>query len=488
MPNPQQAAHTRDGSDQSTNSANDTTPANGGLLQPYLDQQIPATNKTQSQWTVAVDLGIVFDQVGARGHLGVEDKLKSLEQLKQMTKGQPVTIVVEALVADGKDVPGQALSQSKKPYDVERIVIRDGKEEVVASGASKGFSADLKDLLDYSLTQTPSNKIALAINAHGLGDQGVAGGMQEPGRQNGEVLSTPDLANVIESSLADSNHTKLDLIDLDSCLMGQMGVLEQLDPVTKQLVASEKTETVGLNPREIDGQDLTAWIKDVVAKPNMNGVSVGQAIVQHADHGANGLPDEEGTRTLTHFDLENHLGEFNAHLNVLGQRLTDALKDPTNREQIDYAVDRVGDVANDDDHSRPLAPTVAKRDMQGFLNLLTLEISSGKLIDPDHQLSQAITDMQQQLTDRNKLLSAAHIHQDTGIGGMKLMNFTSNESGLSVFLPNIDVRNNPALSESKLEKLYTTDAGSSNIGWLNFLRSLRQPTKQTSAFPSLYSH
>jgi hypothetical protein len=313
--------------------------------------------------------------------------------------------------------------------------------------------------------------------------------MQDPGRQNGALISTPDLANVIKSSLSNSNHAKLDLLDLDSCLMGQMGVLEQLDPVTKQLVASEKTETVGLHPREIDGQDLTAWIKDIVAKPDIDGFAVGQAIVQHADHGANGLPDEEGTRTLTHFDLENHLDEFNAHLNVLGQRLTEALKDPTNREQINYAVDRIGDVANDDDHSRPLAPTVAKRDMQGFLNLLSLELSSGKLIDPDHQLSQAIDDMQKQLTDRNKLLSAAHVHQDSGIGGMKLMNYTSNESGLSVFLPNLDVRNNPALSESQLDKLYTTDAGASNIGWLSFLRSLRQPAKQPqSLFPSVYSH
>lgn len=492
MPNPQQAAQTRDGSDQNNGTAAaDTSQHSAGLLQPYLEQKVSSgsAGKTRSQWTVAVDLGIVFDQVGARGHLGAEDKLKSLEQLKQMTKGQPVTIVVEALVADGKDVPGQPLSQSKKPYDVERIVIHDGQEEVVATGASKGFSADLKDLLDFAVTQEPSSKIALAINAHGLGDQGMAGGMQDPGRQNGGLLSTPELANVIKSSLAQSDHAKLDVLDLDSCLMGEMGVLEQLDPVTKQLVASEKTETVGVNRREIDGQDLTAWIKDIVAKPEMTGFDVGQSIIDHADQGANGADPEEGTRTLTHFDLAGQLGQFNAHLNVLGQRLTEAMKDPTNRTEIGLAIDRVSDMTNEDSHSFQHGPTAAKRDMQGFLNMLTMEISSGQLNDPDHKLSQAITDMQQQLTDRNKLLSAAHIPQVTGFGGMKLMNFTNNESGLSVFLPNADVRNNPRLSESQIENLYTTDAGTSNSGWLSFLRSLRQPPKEPqSLLPSIYSH
>jgi len=481
-----QTAHTRDGSNQARSPVDASVP--NDVLQPFLEQQIPSS-KSQSQWTIAVDLGIVFNQVGALGHLGVEDKLKSLEKLKEMTKGHPVTIVVEALVADGKDVPGQDLSQSKKPYAVERIVIRDGQEAVVASGASKGFTGDLQDLLDFSLTQAPANKIALAINAHGLGDQGLAGGMQEPGRQNGELLSTEDLASVIKTSLTKSNHGKLDLLDLDSCLMGQLGVLQQLDPVAKQLVASEKTETVGLTPREIDGQNLTAWIADVVAKPDMNGFAVGQAIIQQANAGANGLSDEEGTGTLAHYDLENHLSEFNTHLNVLGQRLTEALKNPANREQINYSIDLVSDVANDNDHSRPLAPTIAKRDMQGFLNLLTLEISSGKLADPDHQLGGAISDMQEQLADRTKLLSAAHVHQNSGLSGMKVVNFTNNESGLSLFLPNADVRNNPALRETQIEKLYVTDAGASNSGWLSFLRSLRQSTKERqSLFPSIYSH
>lgn len=484
----QAPAQTRDGSDKAKDPAKPS--GANSLLQPYLDQRLSAdkSNATATQWTVAVDLGIVFDQVGTRGHLGVEDKLKSLEQLKEMTKDQPVTLVVEALIADGKDVPGQDVSQSKKPYDVERIVIRNGKEEVVSVGPSKGFAVDLHDLLDYSLTQQPSAKVALAINAHGLGDQGLAGGMQEPGRQNGQLLSTQDLAGVIKSSLAKTNHAKLDVLDLDSCLMGQLGVLQQLDPVTKQLVASEKTETVGLNPREIDGQNLTAWIADIVAKPGMTDFEVGQDIIQHADKGANGLPDEEGTRTLTHYDLEDHLSEFNAHLNALGQRLTEALKNSANREQINYSIDRLSDVANDNDHSRPLAPTVAKRDMAGFLNLLTLEISSGKLTDPDHQLSQAVSDMEQQLSDRKKLLSATHVHRDASLSGIRVTNYANNESGLSFFLPNIDVRNNPALADDKLEQLYRTDAGTSNSGWLDFLRSLRQLPKEHSLFPTTYSH
>jgi hypothetical protein len=455
------------------------------LLAPFLDQKANSTktDQTPTQWTVAVDLGIAFDQVGPHGHLGAEEKLQALEQLKESTKGKPVTIVVEALIADGKDVPGQNLSQSKKPYDVERIVLRDGEETIVSSGPSKGLKDDLQDFLDFALTQQPGNKVALAINAHGLGDQGIAGGMQEePGRQNGTIVSANDLAGVIKSSLAKSGHEKLDLLDLDSCLMGQMGVLQQMNPVSKQLVASEETETAGLNPGQIDGQNLTSWIADIIAKPGMTGFEVGQDIIQRANQGLNGQGTTEGTRTLAHYDLQNHFGEFSQDLNGLGEKLTEALKSPDNREQINRSIDLISDVAASGDHKPALPSTIAKRDIGGFLNLLAMNIDGGRITDPDHQLRQAIFAVQGDLQDRTKLLSAAHLPQATGLAGKPVINYTSNEGGLSVFLPNMDVRTNSALPEAQLEKLYETEAGTTDGGWLNFLRSLRQAPKEHSIF------
>lgn len=426
----------------------------------------------QNEWTVVADLGILFDQKGKNGHMGAEDKLKGLEQLTQATKGKPVTIVAEAIVCDDQNALDGKLSESKKGYEVERIVIRDGQETITKLGASKGFKNDLQDLLDYSLKEQSGSRVALAINAHGFGDQGVNGGMAEPERRNGGVVPAADLAAAIKSSLDKNGGNKLDLTDFDSCLMAQLGVLQNMAPVTKQLVASEKTETVK-SDAEIDGQNLTAWISDLVAKPSMTGFELGQDIVDRANKGANGLGETEGTSTLAHFDLDGHLNDFNARLNTLGQGLIESMLNPANRKAIAQELSGLMDIAKDEGRGPEHGATVAKRDMQGMLDTLSFNLSRGNIQDPDGHLKAAVDSLTSALKDRNGLVAAVHLKSDENAGLFHVKPIVSSESGLSLYLPNLEVMTNSCLTPTDLTKINSADAGSTSTPWFEFLQSMR---------------
>lgn len=433
----------------------------------------------QNEWTVVADLGILFDQKGKNGHMGAEDKLKGLEQLTQATKGKPVTIVAEAIVCDDQNAPDGKLSESKKGYEVERIVIHDGQETITKLGASKGFKNDLQDLLDYSLKEQSGSHVALAINAHGFGDQGVNGGMAEPERRNGGVVPAADLAAAIKSSLDKNGGNKLDLTDFDSCLMAQLGVLQSMDPVTKQLVASEKTETVK-SDAEIDGQNLTAWISDLVTKPSMTGFELGQDIVDRANKGANGLGETEGTSTLAHFDLDGHLNDFNARLNTLGRGLIESMQNPANRKAIAQELNGLADIAKDEVRGPEHGATVAKRDMQGMLDTLSFNLSRGNIQDPDGHLKTAVDSVTIALKDRSGLVAAVHLKSDENTGAFHVKPIVSSESGLSLYLPNLEVMTNSCLTSADLTKINSADAGSTSTPWFEFLQSMRIEQQQSA--------
>jgi hypothetical protein len=440
------------------------------------DNLKPKAAVPQAEWTVVADLAILFDQKGKNGHMGSEDKLKSLEALRESTKGKPVTIVAEAITCDDSNVPEGKLSQCKNGYELERIVIHDGQETVTKLGPAKGFNTDLQDLLDYSIKEQPGNKIALAINAHGFGDQGLEGGMAEPNRHNGDLVAAADVAATVKSSLDKNGRSKLDLVDLDSCLMGQLGVLQSMSSVTDHLVASEKTETVS-SSAGIDGQNLTAWVSDLTARPSMSGYELGQDIINRVNHGSNGLGGTEGASTLAHFDLR-HLSDFNAKLNTLGQGLTESVQNPANRKAIVDAFGKLPDIAKGETPEPDHAATAAKRDMEGMLDILSFDMAHGIIQDQGGHLKGAVDGMQNALKDRNGLMAAVHLQSQENTGAFHVTPIVNNESGLSLYLPSYEVLNNTCLTDAALTKVNAADAGSTDSPWFQFLQSMRlEPPK-----------
>jgi hypothetical protein len=499
---------TSPGNDQpQANGATEGASGSNPLLEPYLNQRVSSkksTGKTDAssasspststpgadskaaetgmnppnEWTVVADLAILFDNVGKSGHMGAEEKLHNLQALTDSTKGKPLTIIADVLVNDGSDVPGQPLSKSKKGYEVERVIIHDGKETILPAVPSQGTQKDLQNLIEYSLKNAPSNKVALAINAHGLGNQGVEGGML--GRGNG-LVPVEDLSSTIQSALKSGGRDKLDLVDLDSCLMAQQGVLQQLAPVTNDLVASEAVETVSTNPADIDGQNLGKWIGDLVQNPSMTGVQLGKQIVAEANQNANGYnfgPDGrdnvQGTRTLTNFDLSQML-EFNDKLNALGVQLTKALADPASRSVIQNQIHLQQNITNDSLLHPDQGGFAAKIDLFGFVHQLSVWTSDGNgrgIADPDHKLKAALSDMESYLQDRNKLLDATHTPVALGIDRKPIIPAYNNLSGLSAYVPDATTGHSPQQIKAR-QYVNDIESGANNQGWNIFLNALQ---------------
>ncbi len=470
-----------DGADKSARA--DQPSNNDHLLQPFLSQSSDANankngvaqlSKTQTDWTIVADMSIVFDSQGANGHMGAEDKTALLKQLKDRTKDHSVSIVLQSVSVDGKDVqPGFDLSSSKEPYQVKTIVLRDGQEYDISSGQSQGLKADLQNELDFALKNQPSMHVALAINAHGLGDEGILGGTQEnANRVNGQMKTADELADTIKSSLAKSNHAKLDVVDMDSCLMGEMGVLHSMSKVTNNLVASEQTEVVSAD-HGIDGQNLNAWISKVIDNTKWNGGDVAVGIVTEANRGENNGDNHgpSGTATLASFDL-SHVDEFSDLMNKLGRALISAESNPAEATAIKRAIDDTTNFDAAQDHGAPVSAANAKYDVKDFLEHLKFDLGS----TADSELTKAMDDVNHYVDDRSKLITAVHLPYayPNAFGQLRSNTPVPVGAGLSIYLPNKDLRTNPGYKD-RIDQLGSMETGTTDSDWNKFLKSEYQP-------------
>jgi hypothetical protein len=453
-----------------------------------------AAAKPQQDWTVIVDLGILFDSKGPHGNLGAQDKLERLKELKEMTKGRPVTIVVRALQApDGADKLTD-ISKSNDPYRLTRMVLKDGQEIDTFEGPSKGAAEDLKGIIQLAVKENPSNKIALDFNLHGLGDQGFAGGMEErQSRVNGR-FTPQQLAQIIHDGLAGSGHDKADVVVADSCLASQVGVLNSMSPVAQNVVLSELSEHViggAYNPN-VDGQNMNSWLSQLIDNPSMNGSELAKAIVHQADAGANtamlnGRLVGDGTETLAAFDLEHGLKQFDQRLNALGAQLCVALQDPRNILAIETAVDALPDLGEDKAiGSAELPSTMAKRDLDTFLLCLESKLSVGGITDPDNQLRARVDELRSYLKDTHGLMLAFHSSSASDLSATTSQFRLDHKGGLSIYLEDSNARTNPSINDKTLGANYDMESGTATgatteSGWKRFMLTERKP-RQHSIF------
>jgi hypothetical protein len=119
-------------------------------------------------------------------------------------------------------------------------------------------------------------------------------------------MEVPELEKTLSQSLQGSGHAKLDLLDFDACLMGQSTVLDHMNSVADDVVASASYEKGST-------QNLNAWLTDLLQNPEMDGEALGNTIVHDAV--ANtlrrpGRPDEHGTAANEALDQEPFLSEW----------------------------------------------------------------------------------------------------------------------------------------------------------------------------------
>lgn len=318
----------------------------------------------------------------------IQRRLGELGELAAQTKGKPVAVTVQVA---HYDLPkGSADSLYKffvpTPYHVDRYTIHDGKMTKAPSLNSSGYAGDIKELMSFSSKEFTAQKSALLLDSHGNGNAGLSGDIGK--------ATLPDLVKALEPG--SPNPKKIDVIDFDACLMAQEGVLKALRPLTDHVVASPETE------RAL-GQDLTKTVKVLLERPEITPEEFATSLVEIARLQPLPVPKQElkirnfyelldamktkkgaeipdvQVRTLAHFSLVNY-EQFRSKLDDYGDALSEAIKDPKNRQTIDRLIE------NSPSYGDFFGEAGECKDLKSFVDSMFREIGKGKISDPDGRL------------------------------------------------------------------------------------------------------
>lgn len=367
----------------------------------------------EAKWTVVLDLTTDFDH----NKDGSFNRIKDLEQFAERTKGTGLVVVAQAAYRVPPEKPIPYGVGYKPEYRIERYVVRDGKIATVFKGKSNGYGQDLEDLVRYASHSNKAPKMALIMDTHGLGNEGLSG-------DTGDIELKAFISRV-QAGLKGSEREKFDLLHFDSCLMSQNGVMERIGPICKQVVASAELEPA-------KGISLIPPLEILATKPETDEKVLGKILV---GEGRTRAPEFEAKgfraplRTVASIDISKY-AEFRKTLDEFGDQLTACAKDPKNKEVITGIVDntfRYQQGRDDDD--------VPQADLKDFANRIGSAIADGKLDDKDGALRRASAKVQVGLS---AMIDDFYGHKQYAQTG-----------GLSIFLPTWYHRAAEYLAESK---------------------------------------
>lgn len=137
------------------------------------------TNETKhrNEWTVVVNLTSSMEQNSSGHSFGAEQKVNELTRLAGLTKNKPITLVVQSVVPAADTAlsnPAEVTANAGDMSRVYRYAIHGGKVESVGVANSAGIARDTTDILHLASDNFPSDKIALIMQGHGIGNQGAA--------------------------------------------------------------------------------------------------------------------------------------------------------------------------------------------------------------------------------------------------------------------------------------------------------------------------
>jgi hypothetical protein len=308
------------------------------------DAALPQAPVAEKDWTVAIELAatIVPHQGNPEGG-GTERELPKLQALAKETSGKSVDFIVHAdRLTDDSGLPCQLLGEMDKTVAcmndalghwesqavTERYFIHDGKIDKLPDAQYVDGAGDAEELLKEAGKLAPSKNLALIVDAHGSGNQGIFTNLGD--------VSLGDEMGAIQKGLAGSGHDKLDLLDFNACDMGEANVIDQSSKVAKDVVASSAVEFAS---RVADGQNVSEEMRTLLANSKMTGRELGEAMVKQAASGANGHGAHNGTQTLANFDLSNY-DSFKDKLNGFGTALGAIAQDGGNMAQIQAEIEK----------------------------------------------------------------------------------------------------------------------------------------------------
>lgn len=365
-------------------------------------------DKAKSDWTVMLNLTTDFDQDPD----GTFYRLEDLREYATQTKGTGLTIVVQAAFLQEEGKKG-----NPDIHSLERYVVRNGEITRVQNALSKGYGQDLEDLVAFTAKNYPSKNMALIMDSHGMGNEGMFG---DTGK-----ISLDDFVKHIQTGLKGNERQKLDLVHFDSCYMAQSGVMGKVARVADYMVASSEAEAAA-------GISLLPVLDTLKDTPKSDARALGRALVREARVQTPGFIEwgwDIPIHTISSVNLRQY-ASFKKALDTLGEKLADSLKDPKNMEVLESCIDasrKFGKAGSVESLAMNVKPDKYRVDLKDFANQVVQAIEDGRLPDEDRSIKRCA---QALLEERAKLVDASFGYdKDAGHGGV------------SVFLPGRDLRN-----------------------------------------------
>lgn len=171
------------------------------------------------------------------------DALRDLLEMSSIDSGTDLRFVVQADRAAG-EAAGVFVNVGDWT-STKRFVVRRGQAQNVTDlgEVNMGLSTSLSDFVTWGITNYPGDRYMLVFWDHGGGwkgfgwDDSTIATLGQP-----DPLTLAEIATGIQTGLAATNVTKLDMIGFDACLMATIEVAEAMKPWANYLLASEEVE------------------------------------------------------------------------------------------------------------------------------------------------------------------------------------------------------------------------------------------------------
>ncbi|MDX2106183.1 MAG: clostripain-related cysteine peptidase [Candidatus Melainabacteria bacterium] len=355
--------------------ASETKPQKREGDSQFLGETVNLTESDQPNtprtWTMAIQLTSsgTLEADGRQVNTGAARKSEEILRLAKLTENSSVTLYVQSVDAN-TERSDKGVNGDKTPT-VSTYRIEGGKVTLVEQRPSQSPQADLESLMGRASKRAGDGHLGLVIQSHGTAESGIYG--------DTGILPLEQLKESLAITLKANGRDSLDLLNFDSCSMGNLDVAAFMSGVARHMVASSELEhSFGV---DVDGQNITRTLTELLANPTMSPHDFAQRSIRLAQQGANDdagnlVSDTSGTETLAHVDTSK-MERLAKSVESLGALLGVFVQNPAHRSEMLKLIDQlpsfgsIGIRANG-----TIKPE--RRDLGLFLDKLDESIKSGK--------------------------------------------------------------------------------------------------------------
>jgi hypothetical protein len=198
--------------------------------------------------------------------------------------------------------------------------------------------------INWAYSSYPGKVKVLDILAHGGGFYGIGTDDFQTGDTKKSIMSVNEFSNGLKNGL---KGRKLDIMNMLSCLMGNIEAVYELRDVTSYLIASEDS----IRASKDTTFDFTQRLAEMVGQPNINP----REVVKTMAISANAKNQNSGYSTIAAIDM-NRIKFLKTSVNVLSQEILRAF--PAHKAEIISAYDSVPELS--------VSPRTGQRDLWSF--------------------------------------------------------------------------------------------------------------------------